>query len=78
MAKLSRKSHEATSSRAQERSTRKIPSAPPMPDLNMHSTFELRRTGTIAQGVLIRSNYSPKPTMRMKMLEKKVVFTSQG
>ena len=58
-------SHGATSSRDQERSDGVMPSTPPMRELNMHSTYEPRRMEPIAQEVPIRSNYSPKPSMRV-------------
>ena len=75
MARLPKKSHEATSSRAQERNEKRMPSAPPMPELNVHSTFKPRGIGPSTQEVPIRSNYTPKPTTRMTMLEKKLVLT---
>ena len=49
MAKLPRKSHEATSSRAHDRSERRMPSAPPIPEMHMHSTLEPRESGPFAQ-----------------------------
>ena len=65
MARLPKRSHEATSSRAQERSERRMPSAPPMPEMHVHSTLESRELGPFAQQVPMRSTYTPKRTTRM-------------
>ena len=64
MARLPKRIPKAMSSRAQE-SERRMPSAPPMPELHMHSTFKPRGMVPFAQQMPIRSNYTPKPTMRM-------------
>ena len=64
MARSPRRSREAMSSRAQG-SEGRMPSAPPMPEIHIYSTLELRELGPFAQQVPIRSNYTPKPTTRM-------------
>ena len=64
MARSPRRSPEALSSRAHERSEGRMPSAPPTPKMHMHSTLELRKMGPFAQQVPIRSTYIPKPTRR--------------
>ena len=65
MAKSPQKSHEATSSRAHERSEGRMSSAPPMPEMHMHATLEPKESGPFAQQVPIRSNHPLKPTTRM-------------
>ena len=65
MGRSPRRSREVMSSRAHERSEGRMPSAPPMPEMHMHSTLEPRETGPFAQQDPIRSNYTPKSTTRM-------------
>ena len=58
-------SGEVLSSRAHKRSEGVLPSAPPMPEMGMHSTFESRRMGPIAHEVPLRPMHSLRPTVRM-------------
>ena len=64
MARLPRKNHKATISRAHERSEGRILSAPPMREMHVPSTLELRETGLFVQQVSITSTYTSKPTTR--------------
>ena len=64
MARSLRRSREVMSSRAHERSEGRMPSAPPMLELHMHSTLEPREMGAFAPQVPMRSTYTQKPTMR--------------
>ena len=43
----------------------RMPSAPPMPKMHVHSTLKLREMGPFVQQVPIRSTYTQKPTTRM-------------
>ena len=65
MARSPTRSHVATNSRVQERSEGVMPSAPPMPEMHIHSTLSPRRTGPSAQEVPHRSNFTHKTNPRI-------------